>query len=74
MLERIRRGDYACLVVYRLDRISRSVGDFADILKILERAGTKFISINEQFDTSSAIGRAMMSIASSSSASVCVAM
>ncbi len=52
------------LVVYRLDRISRSVGDFADILKQLERTGTQFISITEHFDTSTVMGRAMMSIAS----------
>lgn len=64
MMDRLSQGDYAYLVVYRLDRISRSVGDFADILKLLERSNTKFISISEQFDTSSAIGRAMMSIAS----------
>jgi len=64
MMERIQQGEYAYLIVYRLDRISRSVGDFADILKILERTNTQFVSLNEQFDTSSIMGRAMMSIAS----------
>lgn len=64
MMEKIKKGEYAYLIVYRLDRISRSVGDFAEILKLLERSNTKFVSISEQFDTSSAIGRAMMSMAS----------
>lgn len=64
MMAGVTRGDYAYLIVYRLDRISRSVGDFADILKVLERTHTQFISLSENFDTSSVMGRAMMSIAS----------
>ena len=64
MMEKVKKGEYAFLIVYRLDRISRSVGDFADILEILERTNTKFVSLSENFDTSSIMGRAMMSIAS----------
>jgi len=64
MMECVKKGEYAYLIVYRLDRISRSVGDFADILEVLERTNTKFVSLSENFDTSSVMGRAMMSIAS----------
>ena len=52
------------LVVYRLDRISRNIGDFAGLITDLSYRNIEFISIREQFDTSSPIGRAMMYIAS----------
>lgn len=52
------------LVVYRLDRISRNIGDFATLINDLSDRGIEFISIREQFDTSSPMGRAMMYIAS----------
>lgn len=50
------------LVVYRLDRVSRNVGDFAKLIEKLNRSGTAFVSIKEQFDTSTSMGRAMMNV------------
>lgn len=52
------------LICYRLDRISRNVADFSTTLEILQRNNVNFISIREQFDTSSPMGRAMIYIAS----------
>ncbi|WP_160685534.1 recombinase family protein [Clostridium sp. C2-6-12] len=52
------------LICYRLDRISRNVSDFSTTLEILQKYNVNFISIREQFDTSSPIGRAMIYIAS----------
>jgi DNA invertase Pin-like site-specific DNA recombinase len=52
------------LICYRLDRISRNVADFSTTLETLQRYDVNFISIKEQFDTSSPIGRAMIYIAS----------
>lgn len=52
------------LVCYRLDRISRNVADFSSTLEILQSHNCSFISIKEQFDTSTPIGRAMIYIAS----------
>ena len=51
------------IVVYRLDRISRNVGDFAMLIDRLNSYKTSFICIKEQFDTSTPMGRAMMNIA-----------
>lgn len=51
-------------MVYRLDRISRNIGDFAKLIEDLGDRHIDFISIREQFDTSSPMGRAMMYIAS----------
>ncbi len=55
---------FAAIVVYRLDRISRNIGDFANLIEDLGERDIDFISIKEQFDTSSPMGRAMMYIAS----------
>jgi len=52
------------LVCYRLDRISRSISDFTNLINELDNLQISFISVNEQFDTSTPMGRAMMYIAS----------
>ena len=52
------------LICYRLDRISRNVADFSGTLETLQKHDIDFISIKEQFDTSTPMGRAMIYIAS----------
>jgi site-specific DNA recombinase len=52
------------LLCYRLDRISRNIGDFAALIDRLQNYGIGFVSIREQFDTTTPMGRAMMYIAS----------
>ncbi len=52
------------LVCYRLDRISRNVADFSSTLETLQSYNVNFISIKEQFDTTTPMGRAMIYIAS----------
>lgn len=52
------------VVVYRLDRISRSVVDFSNLIDKMNSKGVYFISVKEQFDTSTPMGRAMMYISS----------
>ena len=52
------------LICYRLDRISRNVSDFSQLIKELNRFNVNFVSIREQFDTTTPMGRAMMYIAS----------
>lgn len=64
MMADSKNGNFAAIVVYRLDRISRNIGDFAMLIQDLGGRGIDFISIREQFDTSSPMGRAMMYIAS----------
>ena len=52
------------VVCYRLDRISRDISDFARLIDRLNDLGVGFVSVKEQFDTASPLGRAMMYIAS----------
>lgn len=59
---RRRKPDY--IVCYRLDRISRSVGDFAPLVEDLIARDIGLVCIREQFDTSTPMGKAMMYIAS----------
>lgn len=62
MMEDIRNGSIEKVVVYRLDRISRSIMDFADFIDVLESNQISFISATEKFDTSTPMGRAMLYI------------
>lgn len=60
MLEDIKSNLYDALIVYQLDRLSRDVRDFANIYALLEEHGVMFISIKENIDTTTPIGKAMM--------------
>jgi len=55
---------YNILICYRLDRISRNIADFTNLITELSKLDTSFISIKEKFDTKTPMGRAMMFIAS----------
>ncbi|MGR9190485.1 recombinase family protein [Rhizobium leguminosarum] len=54
----LKRGD--TLVVWKMDRIGRSVMHFVNLMSRLRKRGVQFVSITESFDTSSPIGRLMM--------------
>ena len=64
MMEEVRRHKFRAIVVYRLDRISRNISDFTGLIEELTRLDVSFVSIKEQFDTSTPMGRAMMFIIS----------
>lgn len=64
MMKEAKKKKISAIVCYRLDRISRNIGDFANLIGELNYLEISFISIKEQFDTSSPMGRAMMYIAS----------
>lgn len=64
LMRDMENNRYNILMCYRLDRISRSVSDFSTILDDLTDRGIGFVSIRENFDTSSPMGRAMIHIAS----------
>lgn len=60
LLNDVRNGSIDVLIVYQLDRLSRDVRDFANIYAILEEHGVHFVSVKENIDTTTPIGRAMM--------------
>ena len=64
MMADVRKHKFKAIVVYRLDRISRNISDFTGLTDELNKLGVSFVSIREQFDTSTPMGRAMMFIIS----------
>ena len=64
MMEAAKKHKFKAIIVYRLDRISRNISDFAGLIDELSYLNIAFISIKEQFDTNTPMGRAMMYIAS----------
>lgn len=62
MMADVERGLIQKILVYRLDRFSRSIADFGRLWEILRKHGVEFVSINETFDTSTPMGRAMLNI------------
>jgi len=62
MMTRIRMGEFSHLLVWKIDRISRNLRDFSDMYDELKKYNVTFISKNEQFDTSTAMGEAMLKI------------
>ena len=64
MMDDVRKRKFKAIVVYRLDRISRNINDFTGLIDELTKLDVSFVSIKEQFDTSTPMGRAMMFIIS----------
>ena len=62
LLEDIKQGRISRVIVYKLDRISRSIMDFANMMDVFQKYNVEFISSTERFDTSTPIGRAMLNI------------
>ncbi len=59
MISELRAFKYDGVVVFRLDRLGRNARELALLIDELEGKGIKVISVNESFDTSTALGRAM---------------
>lgn len=62
MMLKIRKKQFTHLLVWKIDRISRNLLDFSNMYEELKKYNVTFISKNEQFDTSSAMGEAMLKI------------
>lgn len=62
MMDQIRTGAFTHLLVWKIDRISRNLLDFAQMYQELKELNVTFVSKSEQFDTSTAMGEAMLKI------------
>ncbi len=63
MLEAVRQRRISRIITYRLDRLSRSLLDFASLIELFRRYEVDFVSTQEKFDTSTPMGTAMLNIA-----------
>ncbi len=58
----IEAGQIDCVVVYKVDRLSRSLLDFARIMELFDRHAVSFVSVTQQFNTTSSMGRLTLNI------------
>ena len=56
------RGLVDVIVVYKIDRLTRSLADFARIVETLDRQGASFVSITQQFNTTTSMGRLTLNV------------
>jgi len=62
LLSDIRDGLVTCVVVYKVDRLTRSLLDFARIMEVLDAHGVSFVSVTQQFNTTASLGRLTLNI------------
>ena len=58
----IEAGRVDCVVVYKVDRLSRSLLDFARMLEAFERHNVSFVSVTQQFNTATSMGRLILNV------------
>ncbi|WP_062196772.1 recombinase family protein [Caldimonas taiwanensis] len=58
----IQRGAIDIVVVYKIDRLTRSLSDFSKIVEVFERHGVSFVSVTQQFNTTTSMGRLTLNI------------
>lgn len=57
VIKEIKEGRIQALVVHKLDRLTRNIGDLNDLVNMFQKYGVKFVSTTENIDTSTAVGR-----------------
>jgi site-specific DNA recombinase len=62
LLADIEAGRIDVVVVYKVDRLTRALSDFAKLVEIFDRCGVSFISITQQFNTTTSMGRLTLNI------------
>ena len=56
MLADIREGMVDVVVVYKVDRLTRSLADFARMVELLDACGVSFVAVTQQFNTTTSMG------------------
>lgn len=62
MLADVEEGRIDVVVVYKIDRLSRSLSDFAKIVDLFDARGVTFVSVTQQFNTTTSMGRLMLNV------------
>src|SRR5213078_3378113 len=62
LLVEIREGKVDVVVVYKIDRLTRSLADFAKIVEIFDAKGVSFVSVTQQFNTTTSMGRLTLNV------------
>jgi site-specific DNA recombinase len=62
LLQAAEAGELDCVVVYKVDRLSRSLLDFTRMLSIFEKHNVSFVAVTQQFNTNTSLGRLTLNI------------
>jgi site-specific DNA recombinase len=62
LLEETAAGKIDCIVVYKVDRLSRSLMDFSRLVELFDKHGVSFVSVTQQFNTTHSMGRLTLNI------------
>src|ERR1700688_2908790 len=62
LLEDIRQGLVDVVVVYKVDRLTRSLADFARMVELFDAHGVSFVAVTQQFNTTSSMGRLTLNV------------
>jgi len=62
LLADIRGGRIDVVVVYKVDRLTRALADFARLVEIFDAQGVSFVSVTQQFNTTSSMGRLTLNV------------
>lgn len=62
LLKDIQEGKIDIVVVYKIDRLTRSLMDFSKMIEVFEQHGVSFVSVTQQFNTTNSMGRLMLNI------------
>ena len=62
LMQHIEVGDVDVVVIYKIDRLTRSLLDFVRLVEIFDRQGIALVSISQAFDTSDSMGRMILNI------------
>src|SRR5260370_40944421 len=62
LLEDVRAGKIDVIVVYKVDRLTRSLSDFANLVELFDKHNVSFVSVTQQFNTSTSLGRLTLNV------------
>ena len=62
LLDDVRAGKVDVIVVYKVDRLTRSLADFAKLVELFDRHGVSFVSVTQQFNTTTSMGRLTLNV------------
>jgi site-specific DNA recombinase len=62
LLEDVRAGKVDVIVVYKVDRLTRSLADFAKLVELFDQHGVSFVSVTQQFNTTTSMGRLTLNV------------
>ena len=62
LLEDVRAGRIDVIVVYKVDRLTRALSDFAKMVDVFDGAGVSFVSVTQAFNTTSSMGRLTLNV------------